>query len=201
MAVPKSATHDVSNSTSLWGQNAHLQHKKTLTESGYQFNPALVTSIMTRNPGNISRSLDRTQHFHDDATPRPSSLPHEQFVDLSNNPYFAGVLDHPVKLAIKLCHTENLETTHGNDPTRYDIVHCLAANWNTLVQDAEHKGHPIPDLKETLKYAASFEDTTSLYIFINGLSDENKALAAALLTKENDAKAEPPATGMTAPSA
>jgi len=178
MLTAKRSSVTVGNPSSLYGGIASANFKKILP---YKFNPALITAILTRNPKNIKPSLASTQRFHDNSNSPPPSLPHEQFKELRNNKYFSGVLSRPVLLAIKLCNTENMETTHGNDPSRYNVLHCLAEYFDALTDDAIQKCHPVPDLEEILKYARGFTDKTALNTFILGLSDENKALADKIL--------------------
>jgi len=151
---------------------------KALRASEFCFNPELIAAIVTRKPKNIERSL--RQYLSNDDIQAPS-LPFEQYIDLSNNPIIGSVLDEPVKLAIKLCDTVNTEITQSNGPTRYDVLYSLAENWDGLIRDAKLKGYVLPDLKETLRYAAKLKDSTALYIFINGLSDENRAVMDRML--------------------
>jgi len=184
MATPIRSKATVGNPTSLFGQKAHREHKQTLVEAKYRFNPLLIKAIVRRDTDDIACSLNPTQQFHNDSNSSFKLLFPSQYQLLKD--YYKDLLNHPVELAIKICNSENTETTQSSNDTRLDVLYCLAAHWDALIKDAEQKGHDIPDLKRTLEYAKSFEDQTSLYIFINGLSDEYKAEAAKILQPEEE---------------
>lgn len=154
----------------------------TLRKSKHIFNPAIVAAIVKRQPKNICRLLDARQRFYNKANASRESLFPSQYEALEA--YYGKLLNDPVKLAIKICSIDGTETTQDSDATRFDVLYCLAANWNALIEDAKRKGYAIPNLQKTLEYANSFKDKTALDIFINGLSDENKARVAEILKRD-----------------
>ena len=184
--VRKSAASAVGNSAaSLFGERAQKNTREILTKFNYRFNPVLIAAIVRREPNKIKYILDPVSQFHNDSNASPDSLRHSQYEALDD--YYGKDLLSPTKLAIRICNSDNTETTQIPDATRFDVLHCLATHWDALVSDAEQKGLAIPDLEETLQYAKSFEDRTALYIFINGLSDEHKERAEEILNQTNTA--------------
>jgi len=185
MSASKRYSENVTNRSGFFGEIASGNLKQILNTYRHKFNPVLITAILTRKPENIKGSLASTQYSNNASSSPLPCLPHHTFAELRNNRHFAGALNKPVILAIKLCNMESTETTRDNDATRYDVLHCLATHLDDLVRDSEQKGHQKPHLKEILEYAKGLENQLPLDTFINGLSDENKARAAEFL-KQND---------------
>lgn len=164
----------VGNPTAIWGQKAQYEKKKVLLENNFQFDPDLVAAILKRSPDGIKTCLTPTKaHGTRESLTEDQ---HEIFKGIYEEVYF-----HPIKLAMKVCDSETLETTQANDPTRFDVLHCLAANWDHLIESARQKGHTVPDLGDVLDYARDLKSHIPLHTFILGLSDERKEEAANIL--------------------
>ncbi len=178
-------SHGASFGPSIFSEQARTELKKTLTDSAYSFNPALVAAIVRRKPADIKKIINPTRRFHDGAHVPATTLRASQYEALTDF-YGKELLCNPFKLALKICNSENTEATEDSGPTRYDVLHVLAENFGACVADAERKDHPTPDLAEILKYAESFDNQFPLDLFINGLSDANKARANEILNPQQE---------------
>jgi hypothetical protein len=171
----------VGNRTAMFGQIRSQSQKKVLNASNYTFDPRLIAAIIKRRPADIRSIVDTTHQFHHDA--RYESLRESQFEALQSY-YGPKILANPVMLAITICDSETTETTEGNDPTRYDVLHCLAQHFDALITASRQKGHAIPNLAELLKYANNLESTLPLSTFILGLSEDNREQAQEILNQQ-----------------
>lgn len=187
LAGQKGALPIVGNTIPLRGKKTQYEHKKTFVESNHQFDPYLTAAILKRNIKNIKSSINVIEYTDNHII--MSEDQHNVFKNI-----FKDIYAQPIKLAMKICDSETLETTQTNDPTRFDVLHCLAENFDALVDSARQKGNPIPDLKDTLEYARGLNSHVPLHTFILGLSEERKEEAANLL---NAKKVRPTVTPVT----
>jgi len=181
MSASKRYSENVTNPSGFFGEIASGNLKQILNTYRHKFNPVLITAILTRKPENIKDTLASTQYSNNASSSPLPCLPHHTFTELRNNRHFAGALNKPVILAMKLCNMESTETTRDNGVTRYDVLHLLGKYFGDLERDAEQKGYQRPNLSEVLEFGKGLENQLPLDTFINGLSDENKARAAEIL--------------------
>ena len=160
--------------TKLWGEKAQREQKSILNANA-QFDPYLIAAILKRDINSIKFSLKVAKQVSLRAT--LSKKQHSAFLAY----YGKEIYTNPIKLAMKVCDSKTLEATKINEATRFDVLHCLAENWDALLKSAHQKGQPIPELADVLSYARSLKNRIPLLTFILGLSDKLKEEADAIL--------------------
>lgn len=176
-AEQKESRAGVGNRGNIFEERAYQAHKRVLIQSGFQSDPHLLAAILKRNAGDIKHIVDTTDQFH--SNKQHETLSEDLFNILKHT--HGDLLGKPVMLAMSLASSENTETTKNNEPTRLDVLHTLAENFDFLVESAHQKGHYVPNLAEILDYGRNFKTSTPLHTFILGLSEENKEKAAKIL--------------------
>lgn len=177
----------VGNTTGLWGAKTQSEQKRVLIENNFLIDPYLTAAILKRNPPAMVNCIKPGTYKN---VPREtlSEDRHKVFQNIYGNDTYCN----PAKLALKICDSKTLvETTLPNQPTRYDVLHCLAKYWEELVNSARQKGHLIPDLADVIDYARDLQTPVPLHTFILGLSEKLKEEAAEILNAKKAASDTP----------
>lgn len=166
----------VRNLNPLRRGKAYQRYTKILIGSNLQFDPHLTAAIVRRNISGIKSSINK---FYNGAEQR-ETLRNSQYEALTNF-YGKQLVANPVKLALRICDSDAIETTLSSEPTRFDVLHCLAENFDTLIEFTRQKNYAQPELADILEYAISLNRGLPLHTFILGLSEARKAEAAQIL--------------------
>lgn len=170
---------NVGNLSSFRKEKTQIEQKKMISDNNFSFDPCLIAAIMRRNTKGISSCFNPELPRSDRKTLTRGQ--HRIFKNI-----YGDIYNDPIKLAMKICDSETPETTQYTDPTRFDVLHCLATNWNNLVKKARQKKYTIPNLNEILDFAFNeLKSPVSLHIFILGLPDKEKGEATKILSTKN----------------
>lgn len=177
-ALNREITHEsVRNPSDLPRPLSYLSKRKPKAETSNSSYSKLLAAILKRKTETIASMFESKMSRKNRGE---SDLLNEDLYKIMLHAY-GSLLEKPVLLAMKLASSETTETTKDNEPTRLDVLHCLASHFDDLVSSARKQGKPLPDLNEILKFGRDFDTAIPLHTFILGLPEHRKEEAAAIL--------------------
>jgi len=169
------------NTINFFAHQFSQKLEKRFYKHPFRFDPYLTCAIIRRKPNYIAAILKSYSNTYEIA--EHYDMLHKSQYNALRQYYGDSLLSNPLKLALEMCNSKIPEATLDREPTRFDVLHTLAAHFDDLVALAQIKEYPVPNLEEILKFASLLNSTLPLDTLILGLSDKNKQRAGKLLQR------------------